>query len=122
MVVVGVILAAVVAFVGAWVYYSIVPTAGEEAADGERFQWWQVALELLRCLVVATLLAGLLRAAGWEGAAQGALLGGALWALPVVLLAGSVLWERVPIRRAATHVGDWLVKLVVVGAIVGAFV
>ncbi|MGL5930304.1 MAG: DUF1761 domain-containing protein [Dermatophilaceae bacterium] len=122
MVVIGVVLAAVVAFVEAWVYYSVVPTAGEEAADGERLQWWQVALELMRCLVVATLLAGLLGTADWEGTGQGALLGIALWALPVVLLSGSVLWERVPIRRAAMHLGDWLVKLVVVGAIVGAFI
>ena len=41
--------------------------------------------------------------------------------LPLVLLSGSVVWERVPVPRAALHTGDWLVKLVAIGALVGAF-
>ena len=44
-----------------------------------------------------------------------------LWALPVALLAGSVLWEAVPIRSAVLHAGDWLIKLVAIGAVVGWF-
>jgi len=38
---------------------------------------------------------------------------------PVVLLAGSVLHERVPWRLAAIHAGDWLLKLIAVTLIVG---
>jgi hypothetical protein len=37
---------------------------------------------------------------------------------PVVLLAGSILWERVPAKLAAIHAGDWLVKVVGVALIV----
>ena len=37
----------------------------------------------------------------------------------MILLAGSVLHERVPWRLAAVHAGDWLLKLVAVALIVG---
>ena len=44
----------------------------------------------------------------------------ALWvAFPVVLLAGSVFHERVPVALAAVHAGDWLLKLLVVTAVTG---
>jgi len=38
-----------------------------------------------------------------------------------VLLSGSVMWDKVPWRIAATHGGDWLLKLLVIGAVVGAW-
>ncbi len=65
----------------------------------------------VRSAVVAGLLTGLLHAAGWDGPGTGVALGLALWSLPVVLLAGSVLWEGVHARAAALHSGDWLIKL-----------
>ena len=76
---------------------------------------------MLRSAVTATLTAGLLSATDSRGAVAGALLGAALWALPLVLLTGSVIWERVPVRTAAQHAADWLIKLVAIGSIVGAF-
>jgi hypothetical protein len=36
-----------------------------------------------------------------------------------VLLTGSMIWDRVPAPTAALHAGDWLLKLVVISAIVG---
>jgi hypothetical protein len=48
------------------------------------------------------------------------LLGLALWlGFPFVLLTGSMMWDRVPAPTAALHAGDWLLKLVVISAIVG---
>ncbi len=45
-----------------------------------------------------------------------------LWiGFPVVLLSGSVLWEDVPARLAAIHAGDWLIKLLLIGAILAAW-
>ena len=42
-----------------------------------------------------------------------------LWiAFPVVLLAGSVIWENVPAKLAALHAGDWLLKLALITTIV----
>ena len=80
----------------------------------------QAAVELLRNLVVAAVVAGLVARLGlgnWTGAV---LLGLALWiAFPVVLLAGSVFHENVPWRLGAIHAGDWLVKLLVIAVIVG---
>jgi Protein of unknown function (DUF1761) len=48
------------------------------------------------------------------------LLGLVLWTgFPVVLLTGSMMWEKVPAPTALLHAGDWLLKLVVIAAIVG---
>ena len=42
-----------------------------------------------------------------------------LWAaFPVVLLAGSVVREKVPWRLAAIHGGDWLIKLLLTTGVV----
>lgn len=37
---------------------------------------------------------------------------------PVVLLTGSLIWERVPPALAAIHAGDWLLKLLIIATIV----
>jgi Protein of unknown function (DUF1761) len=81
---------------------------------------WKVAVELVRSLVVATVLAWLavtIDITEWTGAVG---LGLVMWiGFPVVLLTGSVIHENVPWKLAAIHAGDWLVKLVVVAVIVG---
>jgi uncharacterized protein DUF1761 len=46
---------------------------------------------------------------GWPAAIQVAIL--AWIGFPVILLAGSVMWENVPWKLAAIHAGDWLFKL-----------
>ena len=79
------------------------------------------AVESVRNLAVASLIAGLLAAGSWEGLGAGLLVGVALWTIPVVLLAGSVFHEGVATRRAALHGVDWLLKLGVTGAILGPF-
>lgn len=89
-------------------------------ADATATPAWHALLEVVRCLVLAVVLAVL---CGWievDGAAEALRLAVMLWAgFPAVLLAGSVLHERVPWRLAAVHAGDWLLKLVVVTLIVG---
>lgn len=82
----------------------------------------KIAGELVRSLVVATVVAGLATLLGitdWTGAVQ---LGLALWVgFPVVLLAGSVMWDQVPWKLATIHAGDWLLKLLVISVIVGVW-
>ncbi len=39
---------------------------------------------------------------------------------PVALLTGSIAWEKVPPITAAIHAGDWLLKLLLIGAVLGA--
>jgi hypothetical protein len=55
-----------------------------------------------------------------RGTREALVLGAGLWAaFPVVLLSGSVFHEKVPWQLAAIHAGDWLVKLLLVSAVVG---
>jgi hypothetical protein len=120
----GILVATAVAFVISAVFYALVPPAPAAvpgSTTGNRPRPWQFAAEVVRSALVASLVAGLLRAAGWDGTVTGVRLGLALTVLPVVLLAGSVVWERVPVRTANTHALDWLLKLAAVGAVVGAF-
>ena len=55
-------------------------------------------------------------------AGTGALLGLALASVPAVLLLGSVVHENTPIPTASIHFADWLLKLLIIGALGGAFI
>jgi Protein of unknown function (DUF1761) len=119
----AVVAAAVAAFLASGGWYAVfgdqlkAPTTGVEVSRPPALQ---AAVELLRNVVVAAVVAGLvarLELDNWTGAVP---LGLALWiAFPVILLAGSVFHENVPWRLAAIHAGDWLVKLLVIAVIVG---
>jgi hypothetical protein len=118
--------AVVAAFVLSTLYYMAfakqMATLSSAYAGAERPPAWKVLVELVRSLVVATVLAGLvslLEIRDWQG---GVMLGLALWVgFPVVLLTGSVIWENVPWKLAAIHSGDWLGKLLVVSVIVSVW-
>jgi hypothetical protein len=79
---------------------------------------WKITVELIRSVVIAAVLGGFVARLGLSEWSDGVVLGVAMWALPVVLLSGSVIWENVPPKLAAIHAGDWLLKLVVVSTIV----
>jgi hypothetical protein len=104
------------AFVLGGAYYAVLgdrlPGAGDTAP-------WQLAVELLRCLVLCAVVAGLAAEGGVDDPAGGLLLGLALWiGFPLVLWAGAVIHEKTPVWLAAIHAGDWLVKLPAVGMLV----
>jgi hypothetical protein len=82
----------------------------------------QMLLVMLRSLVTAIVIAGLMVAAGWHGPADGALLGLALAPFPAMLLLGGVIHENTPVALACVHLVDWVAKLVIIGALVGLFV
>jgi hypothetical protein len=78
-----------------------------------------MALEIAKNLVLAAIIAGLVATAGVVGVGGALLLAIALWlAFPVLLLAGSVTYEKVPMGLAAIHAGDWLAKLVIISVVV----
>jgi hypothetical protein len=116
--------AAVAVFVVSTVYYIALTdrlkqlSAAYADADA-RPAAWRVAIEIARSFVVGAVVAGfvsLIGVADLAGAVQLAL---ALWVgFPVVLLTGSVIWERVPPMLAAIHAGDWLFKLLMIAAVV----
>ena len=123
--IIGIVLATIASFVFSAVLYAVPPVSrlirGSSTPRPGVPVGVQMALVILRSLITAALVAGLMVAAGWHGAGTGALLGCALTALPAVLLLGGVIHEGTPIRVATIHLLDWIAKLVIIGALVGAF-
>jgi Protein of unknown function (DUF1761) len=85
--------------------------------DGRAASW---TLAERRVSVSPAVVAGVARTADLHGVGSTVLLGLALWlGFPLVLLTGSMLWDRVPAATALLHAGDWLLKLLVISVIVG---
>jgi hypothetical protein len=104
------------AFVIGSVYYGAT-TSGDEQPVA-----WKLGVEVVRCLILSTVVAGLAVEAGIDGWAGGLALGLALWVgFPLVLWTGAMLWEGTPLRTAALHGGDWLIKLLALGALLAAW-
>ncbi|MET0815939.1 MAG: DUF1761 domain-containing protein [Solirubrobacteraceae bacterium] len=106
--------ATVAAFLSGGAYYTVLDP---DADDG--MPPWKLAVEVLRCLVLAAVVAGLasqIEIDEWTG---GLLLGLVLWiGFPFVLWTGAVIHENTPVRLAALHAGDWLLQLLLIGVIV----
>jgi hypothetical protein len=126
MIVIGVAVAAVAAFIASSLYYALITPAerrvlGDRAIDRGRPAPWKVAAELVRTAVVAAGFAWIASQAGLEHLPAALGLAAVLWiAFPAVLLTGSVTWEKVPPITAAIHAGDWLLKLLLIAVAVGA--
>jgi hypothetical protein len=120
--------AAVAAFVGSFVWYMAFGrelakvSAAFAAALEDGPQPWKMLVVLAESLVLAWVLAYLSVHLGVNGLLAGVGLGVLLWfGLSAMQWASSIVWENVPLRLAAIHAGDWLLKLVVIGAILGAW-
>ncbi len=118
--------AAVAAFLVGFVYYMMLgnqlQALGSGGGNSDASPAWLVPVELLRSLVVAAVLAGLIGELEIAEPAPAAVLGFALWvAFPVVLLSGSVVHENVPWKLAAIHAGDWLAKLLIIVVIISVW-
>jgi uncharacterized protein DUF1761 len=119
--------ATITAFLLGGAYYAVlgrqlagVSTAAATAADSSPAPY-ELAAELLRCLVLAAVVAGLAARGEVDAPVGGLLLGAALWVgFPLVLWTGAVIHEKAPVKLAAIHAGDWLLKLLAIGLIVGA--
>jgi len=119
---IGAAAAASVVASGGWyaAFGSTLARLDDVYADSSSPPAWVLPVELARSATVATAVAALAGRTGTAGARDTIGLGLALWgAFPFVLLTGSVVHEKVPWRQAAIHAGDWLVKLVLVSAVVG---
>jgi hypothetical protein len=122
----SIVVATVAAFVLSSLWYMVfgrrLAALSPAYAGGERPSGAVAALEVLRSLVVASVLAVLAARGGSDTWLEGAGLGLLAWVgFPLVILAGSVLHERYRWQLAAIHLGDWLAKLVLVAAIVSAW-
>ena len=128
----AVLVAAITVFVLGWLWYSPLlfykPWMRARGMDpaaamaGAKMPAGKLVIELLRCIVLAYVIArfvALLGVNNWMGAVH---FGFLLWiGFPVILLTGSILWENVPVKVAAIHAGDWLVKLLVIPIIVSVW-
>lgn len=120
----AVVVAAVVVFVLSTVYYIVFTARLKELspayADAEGTPApWKMIVEIARSLVVGAVVAGLAGLTGVADLGGAVQLGLALWlAFPVMLLIGSIVWEKVPPMLALIHMGDWLMKLLVISVIV----
>jgi hypothetical protein len=124
----AVIVAALAAFVGSSVWYvvfgkelaKVSPVFAELQAQ-KPAAWRMLAVfagSLLLSFVVAYVI-GLKEDVTWMGAVG---IGCLLWlGLSAVQWVSSVVWEKVPLTMAGIHAGDWLMKLMVISAIVGAW-
>lgn len=125
MILIGVLVSAVAAFLASSLYYALMTplerrVLGDAALDRGLPQAWKVLTELARTAVVAIVFAWIASHTQLESLPGTLALGAAFWAgFPLVLLTGSVIWERVPPITAAIHAGDWLIKLLLLAGILG---
>lgn len=121
----GIVVATIASFIASAIIYAAPPVSAlvgrASTARPGLPTAVQMASVLFRSLIASCLIAGLMVAANWEGLTAGAALGFALASLPAILLMGAVIHENTPIPVAAVHLLDWVVKLVLIGTIVGLF-
>ena len=125
MIVWGIIIAAVVSFIASAVLYAVPPVSAIVTRTSNPRPGLPVVVQMLsvvvRSLIASCLIAGLMLAANWHGTLTGVGLGLALAALPLILLMGGVVHENTALPAAGIHLLDWIVKLVLIGGIVGFF-
>jgi len=126
----AVIVATLAAFAFSSVYYMVFGKARMKllanepgaTADVRKVPVWKVLLELARSFVVTLVMAHVIvlaRIVGWLDAAQLA-----IWiaiGFPVMILMGSVTWDKRPWKLAAIHAGDWIIKLLLIAVILGVW-
>lgn len=118
-----VIVAVMAAFIASAVYYVVFSKQRAKlspaAAATNRPNPLQMVAELVRNFVLAWVLAYLVEHLGVATLGQSFSLAVMLWiAFPVILLSGSVMYEKVPVKLAFIHAGDWIIKLLIMTSIV----
>jgi hypothetical protein len=118
----GVVAAAVAAFVASGVWYSPLLLGTQyaqlRAADPGSMTPTEILIEFIRTLVVAYVFARFVARVGvrdWKAALRFGLW---VWiGFPTMILLGSVAHENVPLPLAAIHAGDWLVKVLILSLV-----
>jgi hypothetical protein len=118
----AVVLAALVAFVASALWYMLL---GKELAKvspafaEQQPAVWKMGVVVGQSLVLASVLAYIIKRTGADGPVEAGWIGVVLWVgLSAVQWVGSMLWEKVPFKMAAIHAGDWLLKLVLISVII----
>jgi len=123
----AVIVAALAAFVMSSLYYSPMLVGGiwravDPAAAAITFSPWKPLVEILRTLGITFVMAHLLLTLGAKGFVE--LMMFALWiwfGFSALMWVGAVIWEGTPWQVAVIHSGDWLLKTLLIAAILGVW-
>jgi Protein of unknown function (DUF1761) len=124
----AILVAAVVAFIFSSLYYSPVllgnvwRAVDPAATAGTKPSIAKALIELARTVVIAFVLArvmALMMSTDLKSAVQLAVW---LWfGFSAMMWVGAIMWEKTPWQVAAIHSGDWLVKTVLIAAILGVW-
>lgn len=125
----AIVVAAFVSFVGSTVWYmafgaqlSTVSVAFKEALKQKKQPAWKPIAVFVEHVVIALVLAYVIERMNITGIFDAVWLGVLLWlGLSAMQWASSMIWEKAPLKLAAIHAGDWLLKLVIIAGIVGAW-
>jgi hypothetical protein len=123
----AVVVATIAAFVVSSVWYMVFGAErarhlGADPADLAKPVPWKIGVELVRTLLLVVVFAAIAAHFGIVTWVATVLLALVLWlGFPALILSGSIVWDGVSWRLAAIHAGDWLVKLFVIAAVVGAW-
>lgn len=115
----SVLTAVLVSFVASSLYYVIFAQqwassskAGAEAAGDKHPGPLKGLSQLLRTLILAIVVTYFVHRLAISDVANALRLAAILWVgFPVLLLAGSVMWEKTPVKQAVLHAGDALLAL-----------
>jgi hypothetical protein len=127
--VLAILFAAAASIVAGAVWYAVLGTATIQARGPESTATAAATpplaallAEFVRSLVIASVIARFIVLLDVVDRLSAVRLGIWLWVgFPAMLLLGSVLWEGVPWLLATIHAGDWLVKLLLMTFILGAW-
>ena len=123
----AVVIAALVAFGGSLVWYIIF---GRELAKvskafaqaQQQKQPWKMLFVLGEHLVIAWVVAYLIVRLDLTGWTNELFLGVLLWlGFSATQWVSSIVFEQEPLKKAAIHGGDWLVKLILIAVILGVW-
>jgi hypothetical protein len=95
---------------------------GRDIKTGQRPKPKIIILELLRTFILALVFSIIFSELKDTSLHASLLLGIRLWlAFPFILLGGSVMWDKVPVKLAAIHASDWFIKLALIALIIGTW-
>jgi hypothetical protein len=120
--------AALAAFVASLAWYAVFGSAMVELSGADPSTAastvspaWAMLFVVAQSLVVASALAYFVSRLGIVDLRAALRLGALVWIFPASILLGSVVHENVPLALAAIHAGDWLVKLLLMSVLLGAW-
>jgi len=121
----AVVAAAVAAFVASSAWYAVFGNAtmelsgiGPAAAANPAYT---ALFVIAQSLVVAFMLSYFVVRLEIAGPKDALRLGVLVWIFPAMILLGSICHENVPWMLATIHAGDWLLKLLLMAVILGAW-